>query len=221
VVVAERGLGGLPFDLDPADRELSSSQLFAKLAPRAAVPAELQALDQRVLEMRPIYAKLQAAKDRYPDLHVAPMSPSETDGASLGGSRESVPPAEPAARLPSEEKVGQVSSALTSAECVANKACHGAGTTWHIQHIEVTATRPARQDDVQFATGVGCSINGIITYSGRYRTWWSWTNWWELDLSTGQMTGAFSRLANVDFDIETKLSNFQTGDKGAECSSGF
>jgi hypothetical protein len=213
-VVAQRGLGSLPLDGYAAPEELTASQLFAKLAPRDAVPAELRALDQRTLEMRPVYQKLQAAKGRYPTLHVAPIAPTDTDGALPSDAS----PAEVGS--PGGENLGKVSSALTSARCVARQPCNVAAD-WSVVQLDVTATRTASHSDANFATGLACSINGTITYSGRYRTWFSWTNWWSLDIGTGTITGAFSRLANLDYDIETTLSNFQRGEVGAQCANGF
>lgn len=214
MVVGQRGSGVLPLDGETV-RQQTASELFAKLAPGAVVPSELQALDRRVLEMQPVYAKLQAAKAQFPALHVAPVAPSDTD--AIGGGMLT---RTPDIRDSNGETLGKLSAPLTSEQCVSQKPCTNA-ESWTVIQKEVTATRTASHSDANFATGLGCAISGLITYSGRYRTWWSWTNWWSLDLSAGQMTTVWSRLASTDFDIEAKLSNFQAGDVGAQCANGF
>src|SRR4051812_11517996 len=117
-VVAQRGSGSLPLDSDPTADGQTASELFAKLAPGAAVPEELRALDQRVVEMAPIYAKLQAAKGEYPELHTARFASPIADGASpLEANGDEAQRNESAVSVPGGENIAKATSALTSAEC--------------------------------------------------------------------------------------------------------
>ena len=215
VVVVQRGSGALPIAADAAIERMTASELFAALAPGVAIPSDLLALDRRSIEMQPVYAKLRAAKDRYPELHVPSVAATQVDVTPPSQSVDVAP----RSGRNGGEKVGTTSFALTSDECIALSPCTKPGT-WSVVQRKVTAKRQASHQDTLLAVGSACSVSGLITYSARYRTWWSWTNWWSIDLDTGQRTLQWTRMAALDFDIQTTLSGFQSGEEGAQCLAG-
>jgi hypothetical protein len=207
--------GSSASSIDPALklRKMTATELFSALAPGSASPAELVQLDQRQLEMAPIYRSLQAAADRYSNVRLSPLHSTVA---------EAVKPELPLSNLSAGEGVGQVQLGLSSAECFAQTiACSSSPVDWRVLQADRTANATINRSDTQSVVGIGCTQSGQVTYRVRYRTWFTWTTWFGYDVPAGAWVGPWHFFDNVlDFDFESRLYNFEAGDKASQCAAG-
>jgi len=207
--------GSSPSSIDPELklRKMSATELFSALAPEATPPLALVQLDRRHLEMAPIYRRLNAAADRYAAIALTPLQSTPSD---------SLVPQQPVGDLSSKESVGKVQLGLSSAECFNQTiACSTHSVDWRVLQADRTSNSTISRSDTQSVVGIGCTQSGIVTYRMRHRTWFSWSTWFAHDVPAGFWVGPWHFYDNVlDFDLELRLYNFETGDRASQCAAG-
>jgi hypothetical protein len=185
--------------------DLPPSEIFVALAPDQDVPPVLRELDQRVVEMAPIYAKLAAAADAYTDVALPREPESDVD-------------IEKSAPVP---ELGKLSSAMTSATCLNLTSCDDGGWNWAvIQQNRTSDAKILRYDVYRVVAGIGCALAGQLTYRVRYQEWFTWTTWFAYDLTVDQYVSWGNLNLNYDFDFEGRLYNFGAGASGTQCAQG-
>lgn len=213
-LVAVRGDLGTSFDFSIANRPLSAGELFKALAPEREVPTELTALDQRMVDMAPVYDQLEAARVAFPELETQPLleEPSALPGNTLQDPL-------------SDGQFGVVSEALSVSDCLKlqniNVCQAGAGETWLVSYSDRTSDPPRiYRDDARVAKGFGCeAAGGRVNYRVRHKEWFSWTTRYQFDLSMS-FVGVWSFMLDNDFDFEAKLTNFVNGAHASHCAEG-
>jgi hypothetical protein len=195
---------------------LTPKDVYRMLVPGSSVPYELEALTARQREMAPVYAKLNAARQRFANVQLPSLEPLEP---------ESVTQAEPISIQPSlgaQERVGRLEQLLTGNECIAKSSgCNGAlPFPWRIVHVDKTQDAKILKSDRLEVRGVGCTTTGKVTYRVRYQTWWTWTQWFAYDMTAGVFTQPWTFGQSLDFDFESRLYNFQAGSKASQCAGG-
>jgi hypothetical protein len=195
----------------------SAKEVFQKIAPNAATPPELEGLDARVLEMRPVYLALQAVEHDVPAALRAPRPILED--VRGGAEADNTQPFTPQENT--SEDFGQLGSALTSTQCVDDCVALGFAFDYVITRKDKTRNDTIAKDDVSEVKGKGCCVSGHITYRADARVWWDWDILFSRDLDAGQRVGLWTATNDIDFDLETYLLNFSSGDKGAQCQMGI
>lgn len=209
--VAEYGSSPSILTLDQLSSEQAPDELFHSLSPDSPVPPVLDALARRQREMTPVYAALSAAADQYPTLHLPALEPT--------GDPQSQP-ASPVLSGPAQG-IGQVQQSLTVQECLNfSSGCNGQiPFPWMESRPDMTSDNTIRANDKFEVRGVGCCHAGNVTYRGRYRTWWSWTRWFQHGIPENYRVGGWALGGSaLDFDFEGKMFDFQPGDRATQCA---
>ncbi len=219
VAISEVGPEALSLPFDLATSGASASEAFLTIAPDLPVPEAIEQLSQRQSEMENVYRKLAAAQAQFPELVHAPGWKED------GGVSQSVED------LKTETKVegfGQLGSALNATLCHAGTSCGScpSGNDWAVTQMNRTSNATISRSDQETVVSLGCTQTGQITHSVRYYDWWweGWVTWFSYDLSAGWNTG--TQLLQLDggaedFDVEVRMRDFASGDKGSQCACGW
>jgi hypothetical protein len=126
------------------------------------------------------------------------------------------------------EEVGQLGSALNATSCHAGTSCGAcpSGNDWAVTQMNRTSNSTISRSDQETVVSLGCTQTGQVTHSVRYYDWWweGWVTWFSYDLSAGWNTG--TQLLQLDggaedFDVEVRMRDFASGDKGSQCACGW
>jgi hypothetical protein len=203
--------------------------LFLTLEPLEAVPRELMALEQRQLQMRPVYEALSQVQDLFPELQ-----PTRLEGVVTADSRlelieakrqDSAGALPIANQRPAEHaaEIGQVRAALTSDQCLAKaNYCEDASADWIVVRQNITADTVFGEADQSRVWGVGCCLAGQISYAFLYsRGPGDVETWFDYDLTAGQFVDHWSFDNNFrGFMFVVNMYNFTFGSLATQCAGG-
>lgn len=96
----------------------------------------------------------------------------------------------------------------------------GAAQDWIVVRSFRTGTNNFTHDDTHLAWGGACSYRGAIHHRVRYATWYSWSNFVDVTLQTGEGWIWDRNGGALDFDIDVRVDQAD-GDGFHVCASGY